>query len=81
MNVHLTPSPQRNRLFAYAKVESVSRPGVDYYVSARVLGIRGGRVALRYRCGCPDFVLRWRECKHVGSFKGEVEKAVLEWKP
>lgn len=51
----------------YALVESSTNPGETYSVVK--IRLRGKSRHYTYRCTCPDFMFRNRQCKHIYSFK------------
>lgn len=56
----------------YAAVPSDTRPGIEYVVVK--VRLRGESRHYAYRCTCPDFMFRSRQCKHIHAFKAQEQK-------
>ncbi len=69
LDITKTPKNRGQKFGArkYAAVPSVTRPGIEYVVVK--VRLRGESRHYAYRCTCPDFMFRNRQCKHIQAFK------------
>ena len=56
----IKPKKIVNDVRAYAKARSTTDRRKNYLVV---------RTGIAYRCACPDYLFRGRECKHIKEFK------------